>query len=258
MMLQHFMKTKELKLENKPPASKVEERRSLRSCHHSRNTLLRVSPNLFLAAPINSAALMQLAPFMAAFVLQALFPCLTLLSPSMADGVQKGNIGAALVTKTWPAFAPKMCAALTAPFAPKMWPAFVPKMCAALPAPFVPKMWLAFASKVCAALGGPFTPKCFAPIKATEEADVPPFPACVLFGSQWPLPSALDVPSILTWTPHGAHLGRDPPHTLGRGTLLTCGDVEENPGPKGGKPGQARRARGNSPPGQVGLRTAQW
>ena len=26
-----------------------------------------------------------------------------------------------------------------------------------------------------------------------------------------------------------------PPHTLGRGTLLTCGDVEENPGPKGGK-----------------------
>ena len=77
------------------------------------------------------AALMQLAPFMAAFVLQALFPCLTLLSPSMADGVQKGNIGTALVTKTWPAFAQKMCATLAALFAPKLWPAFAPEMCAA-------------------------------------------------------------------------------------------------------------------------------
>ena len=60
----------------------------------------------------------------------------------------------------------------------------------------------------------------------------------------------MNTPPMLTRTPHVAHLGRDPPHTLGRGTLLTCGDVEENPGPKGGKPGQARRARrrGNSPP----------
>ena len=97
--------------------------------------------------------------------------------------------------------------------------------------------------------------RCFAPIKATEEADVPPFPACVLFGSHWLLPSGLNTPLMLTRTPHGADLDRDPPHTLGRGTLLTCGDVEENPGPKGGKPGRARRARrrGNSPPEPAAL-----
>ena len=100
---------------------------------------------------------------MAAFVLQALFPCLTLLSPSMADGVQMGNIGAALAIKMWPAFAPKMRAAFAAPFAPRMWPAFAPKMGAAFAAPLAPQshvlfpelapqMRPAFMPKMCAAL----------------------------------------------------------------------------------------------------------
>ena len=163
-------------------------------CHLKLPVLrLETAPTDYLAEKpllrMSSLTFLHQAPLMAAFVLHALSPCLTSLSPSMADGKQVGNlctafatenlsssvgnIGAALATKTWPAFAPKMDAALAAPFAPKLWPAFAPKMGAAFAAPFAPKLWPAFAPKMGAASAAPFAPKSHVPSPSLAQKMLP-------------------------------------------------------------------------------------